>query len=72
MPSKNIETGLYHLTGLVHVSEVSWDLVQSVRDVLSEGDEVKVKIISIDRWVLSASYIIQVFSSFFGLLVWLL
>ncbi|XP_015887098.2 uncharacterized protein LOC107422191 [Ziziphus jujuba] len=41
--------GLYHLTGLVHVSEVSWDLVQSVRDVLSEGDEVKVKIISIDR-----------------------
>ncbi|KAF3456990.1 hypothetical protein FNV43_RR01647 [Rhamnella rubrinervis] len=41
--------GLYHLTGLVHVSEVSWDLVQDVRDVLTEGDEVKVKIISIHR-----------------------
>lgn len=42
-------TGLYHLTGLVHVSEVSWDLVQDVRDILSEGDAVRVKIINIDR-----------------------
>lgn len=41
--------GLYHLTGLVHVSEVSWDLVQDVRDILSENDEVKVKVINIDR-----------------------
>ncbi|XAR58186.1 hypothetical protein NMG60_11026598 [Bertholletia excelsa] len=41
--------GCYHLTGLVHVSEVSWDLVQDVRDVLTEGDEVRVKIIKIDR-----------------------
>lgn len=43
--------GLYHLTGLVHVSEVSWDLVQDVRDILNEGDEVRVKVIKIDRWV---------------------
>lgn len=41
--------GYYHLTGLVHVSEVSWDLVQDVRDILHEGDEVRVKIIKIDR-----------------------
>ncbi|XP_027119278.1 uncharacterized protein [Coffea arabica] len=41
--------GHYHLTGLVHVSEVSWDLVQDVRDVLSDGDDVRVKIINIDR-----------------------
>ncbi|XP_022145209.1 uncharacterized protein LOC111014714 [Momordica charantia] len=41
--------GLYHLTGLVHVSEVSWDLVQDVRDILSEGDEVRVKVINVDR-----------------------
>ncbi|KAI8010749.1 hypothetical protein LOK49_LG06G02279 [Camellia lanceoleosa] len=41
--------GCYHLTGLVHVSEVSWDLVQDVRDILSEGEEVRVKIIKIDR-----------------------
>ncbi|KAF8402185.1 hypothetical protein HHK36_013137 [Tetracentron sinense] len=41
--------GYYHITGLVHVSEVSWDLVQDVRDILNEGDEVRVKIIQIDR-----------------------
>eukprot|EP00262_Sarcandra_glabra_P008432 TRINITY_DN21958_c0_g1_i1.p1 TRINITY_DN21958_c0_g1~~TRINITY_DN21958_c0_g1_i1.p1 ORF type:complete len:414 (-),score=76.64 TRINITY_DN21958_c0_g1_i1:301-1476(-) len=41
--------GCYHLTGLVHVSEVSWDLVQDVRDILNEGDEVQVKVIQIDR-----------------------
>ncbi|GMY32192.1 30S ribosomal protein S1 homolog B isoform X1 [Fagus crenata] len=41
--------GLYHLTGLVHVSEVSWDLVQDVRDILTEGDKVRVKVIIVDR-----------------------
>ncbi|OMO75929.1 hypothetical protein CCACVL1_15984 [Corchorus capsularis] len=41
--------GEYYLTGLVHISEVSWDLVQDVRDILTEGDDVKVKIIKIDR-----------------------
>lgn len=33
----------------MHVSEVSWDLVQDVRDILLEGDEVRVKIVNIDR-----------------------
>ncbi|OEL31600.1 hypothetical protein BAE44_0007380 [Dichanthelium oligosanthes] len=33
--------GLYHLTGLVHISEVSWDLVQDVQDFLNDGDAVK-------------------------------
>ncbi|XP_020247720.1 uncharacterized protein LOC109825301 isoform X2 [Asparagus officinalis] len=41
--------GQYYLTGLVHISEVSWDLVQDVRDFLSEGNQVKVKVIHIDR-----------------------
>ncbi|XP_010927603.1 small ribosomal subunit protein bS1c isoform X5 [Elaeis guineensis] len=40
--------GFYYLTGLVHVSEVSWDLVQDVRDFLNEGDQVRVKVIHID------------------------
>ncbi|CAK8567139.1 unnamed protein product [Lathyrus sativus] len=40
--------GLYHLTGLIHISEVSWDLVQDVRDFLKPGDEVIVKVIGID------------------------
>lgn len=73
MASKNIETGLYHLTGLVHVSEVSWDLVQDARDVLSEGDKVRVKIISINRWVFFwFLHDFSVFILFRGLLVWLL
>lgn len=41
--------GLYHLTGLVHVSEVSWDYVQDVRDVLRDGDEVRVIVTNIDK-----------------------
>lgn len=48
MTSQN-DAGLYHLTGLIHISEVSWDLVRDVRDVLTEGDEVRVKVIGIDR-----------------------
>ncbi len=35
--------------GLVHLSEVSWDRITHPRDVLKVGDEVKVKVISIDR-----------------------
>ncbi|XP_047312377.1 30S ribosomal protein S1 [Impatiens glandulifera] len=41
--------GYYHVTGLVHISEVSWDLVQDVRDVLSAGDQIRVKVIKLDR-----------------------
>ncbi|KAM7461561.1 hypothetical protein LguiA_029682 [Lonicera macranthoides] len=41
--------GCYHLTGLVHISEVSWDAVQDVRSILKKGDEVRAKIIRIDR-----------------------
>ncbi|GAU31074.1 hypothetical protein TSUD_322110 [Trifolium subterraneum] len=33
--------GLYHLTGLIHISEVSWDLVQDVRDFLTKGEELE-------------------------------
>jgi len=43
------DAGLYHLTGLVHISEVSWDLVHDVRDILTEGDKVRVKVISVDQ-----------------------
>ncbi|XP_027342458.1 uncharacterized protein LOC113855153 [Abrus precatorius] len=41
--------GLYHLTGLIHISELSWDLVADVGDVLTEDDEVRVKVVSVDR-----------------------
>ena len=35
--------------GLVHLSEVSWDRITHPKDVLKVGQEVKVKVISIDR-----------------------
>lgn len=35
--------------GLVHLSEISWDRIQHPGDVLKVGQEVKVKVISIDR-----------------------
>lgn len=35
--------------GLVHVSEISWDHVEKPSDELNIGDEIEVKIISIDR-----------------------
>ena len=36
------------IEGLVHVSEIDWGHVNHPRDVLSEGDEVEVKILSTD------------------------
>ena len=35
--------------GLVHISQISHDHVEDVSDVLSEGQEVKVKVLSVDR-----------------------
>ena len=34
--------------GLLHVSEISWERVENVEDVLKEGQEIEVKLISID------------------------
>lgn len=42
------DAGLYRLTGLIHVSEVSWDLIQDVRNILKVGDEVRAKVVGID------------------------
>jgi small subunit ribosomal protein S1 len=35
--------------GLVHLSEISWDRVQHPREALEVGQEVKVKVINVDR-----------------------
>ena len=35
--------------GLVHISEISEERVESVDDVLSEGDVIQVKVIEVDR-----------------------
>jgi polyribonucleotide nucleotidyltransferase len=34
--------------GLLHVSEVSWERVEKVEDVMKEGDKIEVKLVSID------------------------
>jgi len=34
--------------GLIHISELSWDRITSVSDVLNVGDDVKVKVIKLD------------------------
>ena len=36
-------------SGLVHISEVDQSYVSDIRDHLTEGQEVKVKVIAIDR-----------------------
>lgn len=43
------------LEGLVHISELSWDRVANPRDVISEDDKVKFRVIGIDGNKLSLS-----------------
>lgn len=35
--------------GLLHISEIKWDRVENVADVMEEGEEIKVKLIDIDK-----------------------
>ncbi|MDN5341681.1 MAG: small subunit ribosomal protein [Oceanotoga sp.] len=37
------------LTGFLHVSELSWNFVDNVEDVLKEGEKIKVKILNLDK-----------------------
>lgn len=37
------------LDGLVHISELSWERIESVEDAVSVGDSIKVKILKVDR-----------------------
>jgi len=34
---------------LLHISEISWERIQSVEDVLKVGQEIEVKLLDIDR-----------------------
>ncbi len=38
-----------NVDGLLHVSEIKWERVENVEDVLKEGEEVEVKLIAIDE-----------------------
>lgn len=44
-----------NVEGLVHISEIAWDKVRKVTDVLREGDKVKVKVIEVRDGRLSLS-----------------
>lgn len=35
--------------GLLHISEIKWERVENVSDVMEEGEEIKVKLIDIDK-----------------------
>ena len=35
--------------GLLHISELAWERVEKVEDILKEGDEIQVKLIAIDE-----------------------
>ncbi len=43
------------LEGLVHISELAWQLIQNPRDVVKTGDKVRAKIIGIDETRISLS-----------------
>lgn len=43
------------IEGLIHISEISWDRVEDPKDYVKVGDDVKAKIISIDKDRLSLS-----------------
>jgi ribosomal protein S1 len=46
-----VNAGSYPVSGLVHVTELSWDPVPFPQDFISQGQEVKVKVIQVDRLV---------------------
>jgi len=41
--------GTSPVSGLVHISELSWDPVRNPRDLLEEGQTVRVKVIQLDK-----------------------
>ena len=57
MPGKDMETTREEdrLEGLVHISELAWQLIENPRDIIKVGDKVKAKIIGIDNEKISLS-----------------
>jgi len=55
-PGKNIETsGEEKMEGLVHISELAWQLIEDPRTIVKVGDRVEAKIIGIDADKISLS-----------------
>ena len=38
-----------HVDEQIHISEIKWERVENVADVMEEGEEIKVKLIDIDK-----------------------
>ncbi len=55
LPGKNQETGERKLEGLVHISELAWQLIEDPRTIVKAGDKIKAKIIGIDNDKISLS-----------------
>ena len=36
-------------TGLLHIANMSWEYVNDIKDICQEGDEIKVKVLNVDR-----------------------
>ncbi len=49
------EVGIKEIEGLVHISELDWQLIDNPSDVVTIGDEVKAKIISVSGGKISLS-----------------
>lgn len=56
-PGKNPQTASEEdrLEGLVHISELAWQLIENPRDIIKVGDKIKAKIIGIDNEKISLS-----------------
>jgi ribosomal protein S1 len=44
-----VVAGTSPVSGLVHISELSWDPVRNPRDLLEEGQNVRVKVLQVDK-----------------------
>ncbi len=52
---KNKDNNLEYLEGLVHISELAWQLIDNPKEIVKVGDKIKAKIIGVDESRISLS-----------------
>lgn len=55
LPDKETKQGGKELEGLVHISELAWQLIENPRDIIRVGDKIQAKIIGVDGSRISLS-----------------
>ncbi len=55
LTEKSDQKPITHLEGLIHISELDWQLIENPKDVVKSGDKLQAKIISIDGDKISLS-----------------